>query len=229
MFEYYESEPLPDNVDIKHGQPFHTLAFFRKRVLLDKEAVDWGVEALFFPINSYEGVKLYRCVKDAKLAHQCQEEAYGFGLGPKVKSALLEFIFPYGSEKVIPQIKGRFPLGKSYGYYTQLADIDEAQKIITDNEEQLEDLRADCMEKLSFQCSDLWDRNIGAIDGRLVMIDFGFATTGTPTQRPRGHFSIETDETVHPKIITDAQGKHHRVTPQLGSFHKGKMGLPFKP
>jgi hypothetical protein len=252
MFEYYESEPLPDNVNIKYGQPDHHMAYFRKRILLNDNQTDYGVEAVFFSINDHEGVKLYRCVKDGKRARDCQEEAHGFGLGPKVRSALLEFIFPFGADKEFRQIR-RFPLGKAYGYYTQLADM-ERMTNGQDYEDAIEELRTNCMESLSFSCCDLHSRNVGWIDDRLVMIDFGFATTGEPTQRPRGHFSIKgTDSdpskplksihieeiepghtasvlarSIRPRIITDAQGKHHRVTPQLDSFHKGKLGLPFK-
>jgi len=187
MLEYYESGPIPDNVKLQNGEPIK-LTYRRRRVLLQAKS-DYGQEAVFIPIDTTRGLKLYRCIKDGKLAHNCQEEAYGFGLGPEVLSPLLEIVFPLGSDSLIRRLKSRFPLGKAYGYYTQLADtrhLDIDIKLI----DQVEELKTECMEKLSFNVFDLHSGNVGLIGDKLVLIDFGWATTGTPTRRPRGHFSV---------------------------------------
>lgn len=188
MLEYYESgNILDDNIPLQYT---------RKRVLLAAKS-DYGVEAIFIPINPTKGLKLYKSIKDGRLAQQCQTEAASFDLGPVVYSPLLEIVFPLGSDTLIPRLKVRFPLGKAYGYYTQLADtahLDIDIKI----DEQVEELKTKCMELLSFNVFDLHSGNVGLIGDKLVLIDFGFATTGIPTNRPRGHFSVTFSVSHHP-------------------------------
>ena len=186
MLEYYESGAIPD---IDNAIAVR-LTYARQRVIVDKQDINWGVEAVYVPVNAKRGLKLYRSIKDGKLARECQEEAAGFELGPEVLSPLCEFIFPVGTKIYAPIIADRFQTGKAYGYYTQLADTKRVPLDITESV-QFELLRADCMEKLSFGIGDFHSTNVGFIDNRLVVIDFGWHTTGNPTQRKLGHFSIE--------------------------------------
>lgn len=181
--EYYESDEIQPNHFF--GLKAQRLVYHRKHIPLEKSDIDWGIEAVYIPINAERGLKLYPCIKNGRLAIQCQTEACGLDVGPAVLSPLCEFIFPMGIRNSYPILAERFPPGKAYGYYTQRASTCGAVK-----DEELDELRTKCMELLSFGCSDLSDRNVGYIGDRLVMIDFGWHTTGTPTQRPRGHFSI---------------------------------------
>jgi len=184
MFEYYESCPVFET----HTGLRPELFYKRQRAYIDTEMVMHGVEAVFIPIDSVRGLKLYRCLKDGKVARECQAEAYKFDLGPQVLSPLFEFVFPYGSQHEIRQIK-MFPTGKAYGYYTEIANTQRV-KLDIKNTEEFEQLITDCMTLLSYRCNDLNSKNVGYIGDRLVMIDFGYHTTGDPTERPRGHFSV---------------------------------------
>lgn len=140
-----------------------------KKVSVDIMKLKHGTEAVYLP-SKRGGIKLYEHLADARIAQQCQSEAYRLGIAPEVLSGNNEFRIPQDYKNGI--LWRFFRAGIAFGYFTQIVDVDIARV----SERELDDIKERATD-LSFIAGDIHDGNVGYIDkDHLVMIDFGSAT-----------------------------------------------------
>lgn len=145
-----------------------------------------GIECVYMPVDADRGLKLYKYRDDALNALESQAVASKYQIGPDVLSALMEFLFPIGSERDAPVIKGFFQQGIAYGYYTVKVDTQKAKEIYRENQDRFDNLIDELKNRiaganLNFPIHDLHNNNIGYIGDMLVAIDFGWHTTSKMT------------------------------------------------
>lgn len=169
-----------------------------KKVSVDIMKLKHGTEAVYLP-SKRGGIKLYEHLSDARIAHQCQSEAYRLGIAPEVLSGNNEFRLPKEYENGI--LQQFFRTGIAFGYFTQIVDVNMARV----SEQELDDIKERAI-SLSFNAGDIHEGNVGYIGDKMVMIDFGSATCickgNTYIRLPRVNTDI-----LHPK-------RKHR-TPQM--------------
>lgn len=161
---------------------------------LEHDEIRNGVECVYMPVDADRGLKLYKYRDDALNALESQAVASKYQIGPDVLSALMEFLFPIGSERDAPVIKGFFQQGIAYGYYTVKVDTQKAKEIYRENLERFDNLIDELKNRiaganLNFPIHDLHNNNIGYIGDMLVAIDFGWHTTSkiTDAEQERRH------------------------------------------
>ena len=152
-----------------------------KEVIIPKDdRISCGVETFFFPVNSRRALKVFAEKKNARNSFNRQKKAFEHGLAPKVLSNnIFEVMIPMGFDSMF---KRKSPIyqdlhdmlcgNRLYGYYTQIIKMVNSEKDYTEEEEK------ELINKLyklfpDVSLDDIHDGNVGRIDGKLVMVDFG--------------------------------------------------------
>lgn len=118
-----------------------------------------GIEAEYFKMShSKWGIKIYSSFEEACEAYNAQKKAARFGLGPKV-----------GKFLIIDRTNDGYDY-HYFGYETQRAKKVEHRDAIW--EKQCDRLEKKLIEK-GIGGGDFCAPNCGAIDGKLVLVDFG--------------------------------------------------------
>lgn len=136
-----------------------------KRTCFQK--IQHGVECVFIKINKNEGIKIYPEKRDAKFAMERQKQAYKYGIAPKVLSKVEKCFFDmysYLDEETT----------HCYFYKTQVAEKVGNRTI--KNRQEMNEIKS-IFKKLKWCDGDFHSGNLGKINGKMVVIDFGREST----------------------------------------------------
>jgi len=152
-----------------------------KEVLIQSsDKIACGVETFFFPVNSRRGLKVFADKRNARNSFRRQKKAAKHGLAPKVLSdGIFEVMLPMGFDSLLKGARDKhedlmdmLEGERLYGYYTQIIKMVKDQYDYTEKEEK--DL-IKALYKLfpDVSLDDVHEENVGRINGKLVMVDFG--------------------------------------------------------
>jgi hypothetical protein len=166
------------SIFIKMGKELDTVTISNSRLASN------GCETFYFPVNRLKGLKVFSSGDNARNSYQRQKKAAEHGLAPKVKSdGVFEVIFPMGFDKLWgtrgkfrDKISWNFKGKVGYGYFTQRAVMSRSSNRRIENKE-LDELQKKLYKLFPKENpSDTHYGNLGYINGKLVMVDFGDAS-----------------------------------------------------
>lgn len=143
------------------------------------QKVKHGAECVFIRVNRTEGIKIYPSKICANFAIKRQRQAYKYGIAPKVLSKV---------EKCFFDIKAYLDVGDEYCYFykTQVAkkiDKNLARRMNSTSDikyfeklKEMDKIRL-AFKKLGWSQGDFHSDNLGKINGKMVVIDFGEQST----------------------------------------------------
>ena len=124
-----------------------------------------GAECIYIRVTKTTGVKIFACREDAEYSISRQRKAHKIGIGPEVLSPVHKC-----GIKGLPEFED-YTKAFAYFYITEVAS--GVGKRVTDEVVyRLEDM----LESIGLGQNDLHEDNIGRINGKPVVIDFGPAS-----------------------------------------------------
>jgi len=146
-----------------------TKTWLMRRIFDNGNDVKNGVSCVFVPLTKKVGAKLYFDVNNRNFSHRNQTHAQSYGIGPRTGDRF-EMNFLCMSQQSDYRYVRDAVKSKVYGYLTEIAEPVERvsrseKKIICEK-----------LKSIGLQTYDLGTRNLGKINGKLIVIDFDMAT-----------------------------------------------------
>ena len=149
-----------------------------------------GIEAMFIQLTQRKGIKIFPDTEEADISMNLQQKAYEKGIAPKVYfnhvfTCSLGNLHQFDRANEVFRSKDGVPfkddnkkLKLGYFYFTEVAEwpimhMDNYQ----DEVERLEEIASSISYKKRYLGEDMHWKNLGKINGRMVLIDFGRQST----------------------------------------------------
>ena len=149
---------------VKMGIAWDGKASVLKPIHLKTISIKHGVESGFVIDKKGNGIKMFYTDKDATYSNKLQKKAYKIRAAPKV----LSVVFPVVVESWRREVFGFSGLILKWAYKTQVVDKVGGRP---------SDDLVNRLKKIRISACDLHSKNVGWINGKTVMIDFGRIST----------------------------------------------------